>query len=248
MKRSVRFLAIPTAAVVAASLAVTAWAYWAGTGSGSASASVATLAAPDSVTVPSTSDGTVPVSWTASSTSPPNIAPTGYYVQRTKQPSGPTTAACATSPSDLTAALSCNDSSILDGTYKYTVTAVFRSWTAASAASGSVVVTNDSVPPTTTAALSPLPNGAGWNNSNVTVTLSALDNPGGSGVASIVYSATGAQTIANTPYTGPFTITSEGTTTVSFHATDTAGNVEGSKTQVVKLDKTPPAVSTPSIG
>lgn len=55
----------------------------------------------------------------------------------------------------------------------------------------------DATPPTTTATLSPTPNAAGWNDSDVTVTLDATDagtNP--SGVQQISYSASGAQTIA----------------------------------------------------
>ena len=47
----------------------------------------------------------------------------------------------------------------------------------------------DDTPPLTRATLSPAPNEAGWNRVPVTVTLRAVD--GGSGVASISYSATG---------------------------------------------------------
>ena len=104
----------------------------------------------------------------------------------------------------------------------------------------------DSTQPTTTASLNPVPNGAGWNDADVTVTLTATD-ASGSGVASITYSASGAQTIGSTTVTGSstsFDITTEGTTTISFHATDNVGNVESpDKTQVVKLDETDPAVA-----
>src|SRR5207302_1106137 len=55
----------------------------------------------------------------------------------------------------------------------------------------------DSTPPTTTAGLSPSPNAAGWNNSDVTVALSATDDAGGTGVQRLNYYATGAQTIAS---------------------------------------------------
>src|SRR5207245_2794570 len=54
----------------------------------------------------------------------------------------------------------------------------------------------DSAPPTTTAAVLPSPNGAGWNNTAVTVNLTATDNAGGSGVKQITYSASGAQSIS----------------------------------------------------
>jgi hypothetical protein len=53
--------------------------------------------------------------------------------------------------------------------------------------------TIDRIPPVTTATVGPLPNSAGWNNTNVSVTLNATDNPGGFGVQSISYWLTGAQ-------------------------------------------------------
>lgn len=105
----------------------------------------------------------------------------------------------------------------------------------------------DATPPTTTATLSPTPNAAGWNDSDVTVTLDATDagtNP--SGVQQISYSASGAQTIASANVTGStasFTVSTEGTTTITYSATDNAGNVEAAQTLVVKLDKTPPVVN-----
>src|SRR5262249_20796491 len=45
------------------------------------------------------------------------------------------------------------------------------------------VSVNDTQPPATTLSQNPAANGAGWNNSNVGVTLSAIDNAGGSGVS-----------------------------------------------------------------
>jgi hypothetical protein len=104
----------------------------------------------------------------------------------------------------------------------------------------------DTIPPTTTAALSPQPNAVGWSSSNVTVTLNSTDNPGGSGVKQITYSASGAQSLASTTVnvsSVPIVISTEGTTTVSFFATDNAGNVEIANTLTVRLDKTPPSTS-----
>ncbi len=105
----------------------------------------------------------------------------------------------------------------------------------------------DTIPPTTTATVSPQPNAAGWNRTDPTVSLNAVDNPGGSGVASITYSADGANSIATQTVnsaTLSFQIGSEGTTTVTYFASDAAGNVEAAHTLVVKLDKTPPLVTT----
>jgi len=105
----------------------------------------------------------------------------------------------------------------------------------------------DTTKPTTTAASSPQANSAGWNNSEVKVTLSATDNDGGSGVEKITYSASGAQSIAQTPASGSSVdvkLDQEGTTTLTYFATDKAGNVEVPKTLTVKIDETPPSVSS----
>jgi hypothetical protein len=104
----------------------------------------------------------------------------------------------------------------------------------------------DTVSPTTTASVSPAANDAGWNRADVTVTLSAVDNPGGSGVREIVFAATGAQQIAETTVAGPsvtVTVASEGTTTLTYHAVDNAGNAEASSTLTVRIDKTDPVVT-----
>jgi hypothetical protein len=114
-------------------------------------------------------------------------------------------------------------------------------WTFTTAAS-------DTTPPSTTHTFSPQPNAAGWNNSNVTVTLSATDT-GGSGIKDIRYSATGAQSIPETVYDEQNrpVINAEGTTTLSYFATDKAGNQESpTKTFTVKLDRGAPDASITS--
>jgi hypothetical protein len=106
-------------------------------------------------------------------------------------------------------------------------------------------VAGDTIPPTTTALPSPIPNAAGWNNSIVTVNLMTVDNPGGSGVRQITYSVSGAQVTLPTTglgVTASVPIGVEGVSTVTFFATDNAGNVEAAKTLTVRID-----VSSPSI-
>ncbi|HEX7255672.1 MAG TPA: M12 family metallo-peptidase [Gaiellaceae bacterium] len=101
----------------------------------------------------------------------------------------------------------------------------------------------DTLKPAISASQTPAPNAAGWNRSDVTVTLTATDDSGGSGVASITYSATGGQPIAETTVNGSTTdvvISGEGVTTLSFFATDNAGNTSDVGTHTVKLDKTAP--------
>jgi len=77
-----------------------------------------------------------------------------------------------------------------------------------------------------------------WYLSNVTVTLTATDNV--SGVAKTEYSFDNTTWIT---YTTPFTITNEGTTIVYYKSTDKAGNVETTKTETIKIDKTIPSAN-----
>jgi hypothetical protein len=104
----------------------------------------------------------------------------------------------------------------------------------------------DAEAPTTNYLLSPMANGTGWNNSDVSISLSASDNVDGSGVREITYSTSGAQTTAPTTvsgFTANLTITGEGETTIAYFATDNANNTETTQTLVVKVDKSAPSVS-----
>jgi hypothetical protein len=105
---------------------------------------------------------------------------------------------------------------------------------------------NDTTKPSTGATSSVEPNAAGWNKQNVTVRLNATDNQGGSGVQKITYSASGAQRIAQTDATGDSVVVAldqEGTTTLTYYATDKAGNVEDQKSLTIKIDKSAPTGS-----
>jgi probable HAF family extracellular repeat protein len=107
----------------------------------------------------------------------------------------------------------------------------------------------DTTKPSTSATRSVEPNAAGWNKDNVIVRLNATDNQGGSGVQKITYSASGAQTIAQTDASADSVnvpLDKEGTTTLTYYATDNAGNVEDKKTLPVKIDKTAPTVKSTS--
>ena len=93
---------------------------------------------------------------------------------------------------------------------------------------GSATIKIDLTAPTISRALSPLPNAAGWNNSDVTVTFTCADQPTLSGVASC---------------TSPSTVTAEGEgQTVNGTAVDNAGN-ESPDSATVNLDKTAPAIT-----
>jgi probable HAF family extracellular repeat protein len=107
----------------------------------------------------------------------------------------------------------------------------------------------DAMPPMTSAAPSPEPNANGWNKTDVTVTLSSLDNEGGSSVKEIVFSATGSQAIVSTTVPGASTsiiLTNEGTTSLTYFARDNAGNQETARTLTMRLDKTVPVLNVPA--
>jgi Bacterial Ig-like domain len=123
-------------------------AYLHGLGSGTAAANVGTLGAPSNVSATAPAgDGTVAVGWNASPLVN-GISPQGYYVLR-HQSGGGTVAACGTSPSSLTTATSCNDVTVPNGSYTYTVIAKYHSFTA-SAVSNQVTVINDTTAPSVT--------------------------------------------------------------------------------------------------
>ena len=109
----------------------------------------------------------------------------------------------------------------------------------------------DTTPPSTSANAEPGPNANGWNAGPVTVTLSSADNSGGSGVASIQYTTTGAQAGSGSSPTTPAIvgITAEGVTTLGYFAADRAGNVEPPKSLAVRIDTIAPtsgATATPA--
>ena len=107
----------------------------------------------------------------------------------------------------------------------------------------SLDITVDDTAPVTTVSCSPSPNAAGWNNSDVTATLSATD--AGSGVAGSEFRQSGAATW--TAY-APWLISSEGETTWEYRSTDNAGNTETAQILTVKIDRTGPVTSDDAPG
>lgn len=104
----------------------------------------------------------------------------------------------------------------------------------------------DAIAPTTIAGLSSAANVSGWHRSDVTVTLAATDEEGGSGVKEIVLSASGAHSLAQTTTAGgqvSIPLNAEGVTTVSYFARDNAGNAEAARTLTIMIDKTPPQIA-----
>jgi hypothetical protein len=115
----------------------------------------------------------------------------------------------------------------------------------ANASGLAVFAVRDITAPHTTAQVTPPPNVQGWNNSDVKVTLSARDNPGGI-VKQIEYSLNGAQAAASQVVSGDtasISVVNEGVTTVTFFATDVAGNIEPPQSLTVRIDRTRPVIS-----
>lgn len=208
-------IVVSTALALAAPAAPAAWAYFTATGSGTASAAVGTLAPPTGVSGAPTAS-TVAVSWTGTA-APGGGAVDGYHVQRFQ---GATPSpACGTSPTSLTSgtATGCSDTSVAPGTYTYKVTAVFRSWTAQSAASAPVVVSASTVHHFLVSAPASATAGTAFN---VTVTAQDVSNNTVTGYA-------GAKTLV---WSGPANAPSGAAPTYPANVTFTAGTGTASVT------------------
>jgi probable HAF family extracellular repeat protein len=95
-------------------------------------------------------------------------------------------------------------------------------------------------PPVTTARLDGRRrNHSGWYVSPVSVRLKVTDT-GGPGVASTFYTVDGG---SQQTYNGPFTISGDGTHTLSYWSVDTLGNAETPNMATVKIDTTPPVTT-----
>lgn len=98
--------------------------------------------------------------------------------------------------------------------------------------------TIDNTPPQTTPTLMGPTGQNGWYTDTVTIYLDAIDNT--SGVASLLYRIENGSWMT---YEEPFSISSEGNHTLTFYATDAAGNHEPYQTINIKIDGTKPVVN-----
>ena len=114
-----------------------------------------------------------------------------------------------------------------------------------------LAIYSDGIAPVTTAAVQPAPNAAGWNNTNVSVALSATDLASGIAdtpvgwVDQVQYSLAGAQVKEQQVVPGSSAavgVSAAGVTTVNYFATDAAGNNEASKALTVRLDGAAPTI------
>jgi lysophospholipase L1-like esterase len=80
-----------------------------------------------------------------------------------------------------------------------------------------------------------------WYRNNVTVSLTAADGNDAVAGSEFFYKLDGAADLPWTKYTGPFTVSTEGLTDVVARSVDSNGNIEASKTDVIKVDKHAPS-------
>lgn len=199
-----------------------ALASWTTTGNGLGSGGVGTLDAPTGVSAAPTY-ATVTVTWAAAT--PPDGVLDGYVVSR--DDGATSVPACGTdigAPATFIPAgtLTCADTLVPDGSYTYTVTAVFRSWTSQSSPSPVISVSGD--PSTPSQALSMVgPTGAYLGGSTIyfrstvggSFQLASTVSDGESGPASATFpvvSSSGwnhaAETVTTGTGTNPITYTS----------------------------------------
>ena len=95
------------------------------------------------------------------------------------------------------------------------------------------------MPPTTRIDISGDIGNNSWYTSDVMVTLTAMDDEGGSGVKETEYSFDDTNWEIYSP---PFLISSEGTPTVYYRSIDNANNIEETGSVIINIDKTPPVV------
>jgi len=98
----------------------------------------------------------------------------------------------------------------------------------------------DDIAPTTEISLYGTQGTNGWHISDVQITLDATDNEDGTGIANTEYSLDSTTWYT---YSGPITITDEGTITVLYRSTDNKGNIESTKEEIIKIDKTTPTLT-----
>lgn len=137
-------------------------------------------------------------------------------------------------------------SSVYSGPFALASTSTVRYFSVDNAgnaeAAKSQTVQVDGVPPATTVRCNNAGCSTGWYTSDVSVTLAAADDAGGSGVAATYYTTDGSTpTSSSTRYTGAFSLTQTGT--VKFFSVDVAGSAEAVKSQLVQIDGTRPTTT-----
>jgi hypothetical protein len=236
MRRNRSWLAGVLAAAVLAAIGGSAIAYLTSEGVGTASAAVSKLAAPTITAATPAAGGTVALAW--GPVSAPDGGTVRYFVTRD---GGDPAGTCA-APTVPTAATSCTDSGLAPGTYAYTVTAVWRSWSATGTAK-TAQVTIGSAQHFTLAAATAAPAVAASNN----LTITAKDANGSTvttytGSHSLTFSGASASPSGSNPTvvnSAGAAIAFGGATAINF--TLGAATVTSSRNGVMKIFRAGPA-------
>jgi hypothetical protein len=197
-------------------------------------------------TGPTGKQATASFSVTVVDTTPPRIK-----AEPIRLPGGPGALAYPTPPAtdlvDPSPSVTCSPTSpatFSAGPNTVTCTATDKAGNTSKPPTSVPVIVDDSIPPIVNVTASPAPNSNGWNRSDVTVTATATDGAGGSGVKSIRQTVNGTSTIV--PGTSAsVTISAEGQASVSFTATDISGNTSSPRGVTLNIDKTPPILPVP---
>ena len=239
-----RALWIVGAALVACGIGGVAFAYWQTASTGGSPAAVLADVLPQGATptATTTDPSTVAIDFARATTISARDV-TSYTINRYSSPGAtmPVATFTCTWPSATT--LSCVDSGLLSGMWYYTDTPKIAGtlWIGAESPMSGGVLTDSTAPSLVVSGISPTANGHGYNNTSpVTVSLSASDNIGGSGIASITYWIdAGAAMTVNTS-TAAVSVSGDGIHDVQYKATDNAGNSSDVQVLSVKIDTVAP--------
>lgn len=192
---------------------------------------LATGNSPGTATITATSgtiSGSTTLTVATSDTTPPVIVPTVTPASNAAgwNNSNVTVSWSVTDPeSGISSSSGCTSTSLVTETSGTVLTCVATNGAGLSN-SAFVTIKIDKTPPTISVVSSPLPNSAGWNNTNLTVSYTCTDSL--SGISSC---------------SGPATVTTEGSgQVIAGSAMDIAGNSQVASV-TLNIDKTPPAVN-----
>jgi Bacterial Ig-like domain len=172
---------------------------------------------------------------------------TTYLVRRYTSATATTPAGTVTCSWPAAGALSCVDSGVPAGQWYYTDTPRIAGtgWAGQESPRGTPVLVDGTAPTITVTAITPQAGGGGlYTASPVTVTLTAVDELGGSGVAGIGYQLDGAAQVSVPATTANVAVSGEGDHTLRYQATDNAGNTSATGSQLVRIDTVAPGAPT----
>jgi hypothetical protein len=269
--RASKLISAATLAVFLISCGSAVFAYFTAHGSGAGASSVGTLNPPTGVQATVSGASSIGLSWTASATTGGAVAPSGYNVSRIKNSDSSVVAVCGTPGTPVTGT-SCSDTSVPNGTFHYVITAIYNSWTAASASSNDVTLSGDTTAPTVTSDALAQTSGAtvnGFIKPNASYFVYANATDAGSGVKTVTADVsnftTGQSAVALTSVGGPFTspagtsftyrsasltATRSSGSAIAFtvNATDNSNNASGNANNgSASVDTASPTVPTPTV-